>query len=204
MMTRHTTILWIATVASCAMASARSFGQTVAAPWHSGAVLPEATIPHTRHSVEPPFRGSRSRVSAPGGDRRRTAEEKRLNPTGIQPLPLEAPGAATPRPKAPPGLGYVSRLGICTERFSMATPFGTVRGAAVIHDHHGRALYRMDVYSQWQRYRFRVRYDVILQVNGARVESGAEVLRTLQLGWNDLRIWDRYTGRTATYRVRLY
>ena len=94
-------------------------------------------------------------------------------------------------------------LGITGRPFRMDTPNGVIRGVSVQRDTMRRRLYREDYNGRRRQYQFRTGYDVILDVNYAAVRSPSEVLQNTRWGWNDVRIWDRRTGRTATYQIWL-
>jgi hypothetical protein len=95
------------------------------------------------------------------------------------------------------------RLGIHVNEFRMNTPNGIIRGVRVVSDEMGKYLYREDGEGRRMRFNFRVGYDVILEINGDEVRNVNDLRGGANPGWNTLRIWDRQTGRTAEYEIKL-
>jgi hypothetical protein len=125
---------------------------------------------------------------------------------GLMACEMRIAAAQDAAPTPAPIPGYVENgppLGIIGQPFSMKIPDGVIRGVAVNRDTAARTLYRDDSRGRRRAYRFRSRYDVILTVNRRPVRSPSEVLQNTEWGWNDLRIWDRATGETATYQIWL-
>src|SRR5581483_8434120 len=109
------------------------------------------------------------------------------------PVPVPVP---TPIPSNP-------ALGIIAQSYRANTPLGLIEGVEVTSDRYGRPLFARTPSGGWQRLRFRVGWDVILEVNGVPVRSVADLRASTQLGWNTLRIWDRATGITDEYWMHL-